>query len=100
MQATIIVAAVFRAGYEAHFQEYSARVRHYLEKHGGQVIRRQRIERTLYGDDRPDLLMMIDFPRREVAERIFFDPEYLNIIPLRDKVFSRFSMYLAPVGDI
>jgi uncharacterized protein (DUF1330 family) len=100
MKATIIVEAVFRTGFEDHFQEYSALVRQYLERHGGQVIRRQRIERTLYGDDKPDLLMVIDFPRREVAEQIFFKPEYLNIIPLRDKVFSRFAMYLAPFGDI
>jgi|SRR5215469_2763047 len=100
MGATIIVEAVFRTGFEEYFQEYSALVRGYLEKHGGQVIRRQRIERKLYGEDKPDLLMVIDFPQREVAERIFFEPEYLNIIPLRDKVFSRFEMYLAPFGDI
>jgi uncharacterized protein (DUF1330 family) len=100
MTTTIIVEAVFKPGFEAHFQEYSARVRRYLDRHGGQVIRRQRIERTLYGENGPDLLMVIDFPSREVAERIFFEPEYLDIIPLRDKVFSRFAMYLAPFGDI
>jgi uncharacterized protein (DUF1330 family) len=100
MKTTIIVEAVFRQGFEVHFPEYSARVRQYLEKHGRQVIRRQRVERTLYGDNQPDLVMMIDFPDRDVAERIFFAPEYLGIIPLRDKVFSRFAMYLAPFGDI
>jgi uncharacterized protein (DUF1330 family) len=100
MKATIIVEGVFRAGYETCFEEYSTRVRRYLEKHQGQVIRRQRIEKTLYGAEQPDLVMVIDFPDRSLAEKVFFEREYLEIIPLRDRVFSRFNMYLAHFGEI
>src|SRR5215469_13552442 len=67
MKATIIVEGVFRAGYATYFEEYSARVRRYLEKHQGQVIRRQKIEQTLYGVEKPDLVMVIDFPERALA---------------------------------
>jgi uncharacterized protein (DUF1330 family) len=98
--ATIVVEATFRDGYEAHFPEYSRQVREYLARHGGQVIRRQRIEKALYGPHRPGLIMLIDFPERETAERIFFAPEYLAIAPLREKVFSGFRMYLARAGEI
>jgi len=100
MKATIIVEGVFRPGHEAHFEEYSQLVRGYLEKHGAQVIRRQRIEKVIYGNDPPDLVMVIDFPDRAVAERIFLEQEYLDFIPLREKVFSRFNMYLAGFGNI
>ncbi|HTP82998.1 MAG TPA: DUF1330 domain-containing protein [Alphaproteobacteria bacterium] len=101
MKATIIVEAVFRPGYETYFAEYSSLVRRYLDKHRGQVIRRQRIEKALYGEgDKPDLVMVIDFSDRALAEKVFFEQEYRDIIPLRDKVFSRFSMYLAEFGDI
>jgi uncharacterized protein (DUF1330 family) len=100
MKATIIVEGVFRSGYEPYFEEYSLRVRRYLEKHQGQVIRRQKIEKILYGQASPDLIMVIDFPQRLLAERIFFEQEYLDIIPLRDRVFSRFDMYLAEFGNV
>jgi uncharacterized protein (DUF1330 family) len=100
MNATIIVEGVFRAGYESYFAEYSARVRRYLEKHQGEVIRRQKIEKVLYGQESPDLVMVIDFPDRSLAARIFFEQEYLDIIPLREKVFSRFNMYLAGFGNV
>ena len=119
-QATIIVEGTFRAGYETCFAEYSRIVRGYLEKHGGVVVRRQRVEKVLYGQRRPDLIesdpiepdsirpdsikpdliMVIDFPDAALAERIFFAPEYLAIIPLRDKVFADFRMYLAAHGEI
>ena len=100
MTATIIVEGVFRPGHEAYFRDYSTLVRRYLDKHQGRVIRRQRIERVLYGAEKPDLVMVIDFPDRALAERIFFEQEYLDIIPLREKVFSRFNMFLAGFGDI
>ncbi len=100
MKATIIVESVSRPGHETYFQEYSTLVRRYLEKHSGRVIRRQRIEKVLYGQEKPDLVMVIDFPDRALAEGIFFEREYLDIIPLRDRVFSCFNMYLASFGDI
>ena len=36
----------------------------------------------------------------EVAERIFFEPEYLSIIPLRDRIFADFRMYLAESDEL
>src|SRR5262249_50987959 len=100
MKTTIIVEGVFRPDFESYFADYSKLVRAYLEKHGGQVIRRQRIAEVLYGEEKMDLVMVIDFPDREIARRIFFEQEYLDIIPLRDRVFSRFSMYLAEAGNV
>ena len=99
-KSTIIIEGVFQEGYQEFFPEYSKRVRDYIYKHGGEVIRRQRIEKTLYGEYRPDLVMVIDFPNKKVAERIFFEQEYLDIIPLRDKIFRQFRMYLALYGEV
>ncbi|MBA8888174.1 uncharacterized protein (DUF1330 family) [Dokdonella fugitiva] len=98
--ATIVVVGTFRAGYEAVFAEYSARVRRFLDRKGARAIRRQRIERVLYGTRAPSLLMLIDFPSREVAATAFFEQDYLDIIPLREQVFSAFEMFLAPLGDV
>jgi uncharacterized protein (DUF1330 family) len=99
-KATIFVEGTFRSGYEEHFADYSRKVRTYLDKHGAEVVRRQRIKKSLYGSGRSDLIMVIDFPSLEVAERIFFEPEYLALIPLRDQVFAEFQMYVAAYGEI
>jgi hypothetical protein len=44
--------------------------------------------------------MLIDFPGIEIAETIFFDAGYISIIPLRDKIFTYFNMYLADFGGV
>lgn len=100
MSATIVVVGRFATGHEAHFAEYSARVRAFLQSKGATTVRRQRVEQTLYGGDHADLVMLIDFPSREAAQDAFFEPAYLELIPLRDQVFSEFRMYLAAPGDI
>lgn len=97
---TIIVEGKFLQDYHCVFPEYSEKIRQYIAGHGGVVIRRQKIERVLYGDDSPDFFMVIDFPSKDIAETLFFDQEYLDIIPLRNKVFSVFKMYMAPFGDV
>jgi uncharacterized protein (DUF1330 family) len=98
--ATIIVLATFRDGHEAHFAEYSARVRSFLDAHGARVVRRQRVEASLFGTGTASLVMLIDVPSRDAAERMFFEPAYRDIIPLRDRVFRDFQMYLAAPGEI
>ncbi|ONH30459.1 DUF1330 domain-containing protein [Pseudofrankia asymbiotica] len=99
-QATIVVEGSFREGYEAHFAEYSGLVRAYLEKNQGTVVRRQLVKKTLYGSHNPDLIMVVDFPSEELAEGLFFAQEYLDIIPLRNRIFADFRMYLARYGEI
>jgi uncharacterized protein (DUF1330 family) len=99
-QATIVVEGTFREGYEDFFEVYSQTVRAYLDRHQGTVIRRQRVKKTLYGAHTPDLIMVIDFPTQEIAETVFFKQEYLDIIPLRDRIFADFRMYLAEYGEI
>jgi hypothetical protein len=75
--ATILVLATFRDGYEAHF-----------------------VEAALYGGGTASIAMVIDVPSRAAAERMFFEPAYRGIIPLRERAFRNFQMYLAAPGEI
>jgi uncharacterized protein (DUF1330 family) len=99
-KATIIVEGTFAEGHEKYFEEYSAAIRNFLKKHNAVVIRRQLVKETLYGQNAPDLFMVIDFDDKNVAKKIFFENEYLQVIPLRDKIFKTFNMYLADAGNL
>ena len=99
-QATIIVEGTFREGYERHFEEYSRIMKTFLAKHQVTTLRRQLIKKTLYGTHAPNLIMVMDFPTEELAESLFFEQEYLDVIPLRDRIFADFRMYLAEFGNV
>lgn len=97
---TVVVAGILQEGYESYFQEYSSCIRRLLAQHDAIVIRRQLIEERLYGNQDLSLVMIIDFQDRTLARSVFFEPEYLSIIPLRDRVFKSFNMYIAVSGDV
>ena len=99
-QATIIVEGTFREGYEEHFDEYSRIMKTFLARRQGTTLRRQLVKKTLYGTHSPSLIMVIDFPTEGLAETVFFEQEYLDVIPLRDRIFSDFRMYLAEYGNV
>ena len=99
-KGTIVIEGTFQQGYESYFQDYSIEIKKFLQKYDAITTRRQLIEKTLYGQDRPNLIMIIDFPNKGLAEKIFFEQEYLSLIPLRDKVFKTFKMYLAKYGNV
>jgi len=99
-QATIVVEGTFREGYEEYFDEYSRTMKAFLAKHQGTTLRRQLIKKTLYGTHTPSLVMVIDFPTEELAATVFFEQEYLDVIPLREKIFADFRMYLAEFGNV
>ena len=99
-KGTIIVEGTFTIGYEEYFKEYSLKIRSFLKQYQTTVIRRQLINETLYGQDKPNLIMLIDFEDREVARKIFFEEEYISLIPLRDKIFKTFKMYLADFDNV
>lgn len=98
--ATIIVEGTFHEDYEQHFDEYSRIMKAFLAKHQVTTLRRQIVKKTLYGSHTPSLIMVMDFPTVELAETLFFTPEYLEVIPLRDRIFADFRMYLAEFGNV
>ena len=99
-KGTIIIQGTFNDGYKAYFEEYSFKVQSFLKKNKTTIIRRQLISKTLYGYEKPSLIMLIDFEDTEIALKIFFEEEYISLIPLRDKVFKSFKMYLADFGNV
>ena len=99
-KSTIIVEGTFNIGYEVYFEEYSFKIQSFLKQYQTTIIRRQLISETLYGHYKPNLIMLIDFEDRDVARKIFFEKEYISLIPLRDKIFKTFNMYLAEFGNV
>ncbi|MFC0453357.1 DUF1330 domain-containing protein [Rhodococcus jostii] len=100
VRATVAIQGTFAPGYEQHFDDYSSLMREFLARHGATVVRRQLVEKTIYGRARPDLFMVIDFPDRSVVELLFLQGEYLGIVPLRNKVFAEFEMHVAAHGEV
>jgi uncharacterized protein (DUF1330 family) len=68
----------------AAFREYRNRVGATVEQYGGRfVVRGGRVD-PKEGDWQPHLLVMLEFPSLEQAERWYNSPEYKPLIAIRE----------------
>jgi uncharacterized protein (DUF1330 family) len=69
----------------AAFKEYRNRVGATIEQYGGRFVVRGGRVNAKEGDWRPRLLVMIEFPNLEQAERWYNSSEYKPLIAMREK---------------
>jgi uncharacterized protein (DUF1330 family) len=68
----------------AAFREYRNRVGATVEQYGGKFVVRGGTVNPKEGDWQPRLLVMLEFPNLEQAERWYHSPEYKPLIAIRE----------------
>ena len=69
----------------AAFQEYRERIGATVEQYGGRFVIRGGRVNPKEGDWKPRLLVMLEFPSLEQAERWYNSSEYKPLIAMREK---------------
>lgn len=77
------------------FLEYSKRSNANGEAHGGVVTRKHGIVSNAGSGPKPDFLIEVQYPSEQQATSAFNSSEYLQIVPLRDAVFSEVQILIA-----
>ncbi|MBV1881516.1 MAG: DUF1330 domain-containing protein [Pseudomonadales bacterium] len=93
---TVILEGSFHIGGKSspEFEEYSRRSNANGEAHGGVVLSHYLISENLGQGEKPEFILVIQYPTRENAKQAFTCDEYNQIIPLRNKVFKEVKILL------
>jgi len=70
------------------FKEYSRRSNANGESHGGVVLHKYQVTSNLGSGDTPHMVLIIEYPSVEMAEKTFTNEEYISILPLREVAFK------------
>ncbi len=76
------------------FKEYSKRSNANGETHGGVVLKKYMIKENLGLGEKPDFVLIVEYPSYEAAEKTFSSEEYRKILPLRDIAFKEVKILL------
>ncbi|SEL52157.1 Uncharacterized conserved protein, DUF1330 family [Aquimarina amphilecti] len=75
---------------------------HYLEKVGvlykkvdAKPINKFKITKPLIGDYSPSLVSIMEFPNMKSLNDVFNSDEYKELLPYRDKAFSKLEAYIS-----
>ena len=93
---TVILEGSFRNGgkVSSEFEEYSRRSNANGEAHGGVVIKNYLISENLGQGEKPDFILIVEYPSRDSAQKAFTSDEYSRIITMRNKVFKEVKILL------
>ena len=69
----------------ATYLRYVAQVRDVVEQHGGRYLTRGGKVAAMFGDWKPERIILIEFESSQQARECFSSPEYKAIAPLREK---------------
>jgi len=77
------------------FHEYARRSAENGEAHGGKVLGKYQIVENLGQGTKPDVVFVVEYPSRKIANDTFISTEYTSIISLRDAAFEEVKILLS-----
>ena len=85
----LIVEATPNPENKDELQSYSSQSPSFLKKHGGAPVASYNIESAMDSEGKPAVIAVFSFPNREAIQDLLInDPDYQQLIPLRDKGFK------------
>ena len=95
MKTFLVVEATPNPENMEELQAYGAKSQPLLKKHGGVQVAGYDVEHVMNTEDKPAMIGVFSFPNREAIDNLLVnDPEYQEIIPLRNKGFKDIKLII------
>ena len=76
-------------------QSYSSQAPAIAKKHGGVPVASYNVESAIDSEEKPAAIAVFSFPNREAIQDLLInDPDYQQLIPLRDKGFKSIRFFV------
>jgi uncharacterized protein (DUF1330 family) len=85
----LIVEATPNMENKNELQSYFSQAPAITKKHGGVPVASYNVESAIDSEEKPTVIAVFSFPNREAIQSLLVnDPDYQQLIPLRDKGFK------------
>ena len=90
----IVKASVNPEGKE-ELKSYSEKSSVIFKEAGAKPVQKLAIDRVLVGEEKPDLMVISEWPSKKVLLDVFESEVYKAIIPLRDAAFLTLEVFIS-----
>lgn len=94
----VIIATINPQEREA-FEYYKTEINKQYESVGAEVTKRYPILQSLTGSEKPDFILVVEFPNQEALQKLFTSEEYQKISPYREKGFIKLNAMLSVMQE-
>ena len=91
----LIVEATPNPENQHELQSYVSQAPAILKRHGGVAVANYSVESAIDSEEKPAVFGVFSFPNREaIQDLLTHDPDYQQLIPLRDKGFKSIRYFV------
>lgn len=93
-QAFLIVEATPSPSNAEDMQKYGSQSYTIMAKHGGEPVSNYKVQSVMDSGEKPVMIGVFSFPSEDAISNMVNDPEYLAIVPFRDRAFSSIRLFV------
>lgn len=91
----LIIIGFINSQEQESFNHYSTQINQLYDNVGAEVTSRYPIVQTLLGEEKPDFILVVEFPDQQSLQQLFTSEEYKNLVPYREKAFSKINVFIS-----
>ncbi len=77
------------------FEYYSTEINELYKEARAEVTDRFPIYQTALGDEKPDFVLVVEFPDEKSLQQLFSSEKYKEIAPYREKAFNKLNVLIS-----
>ncbi|MEH6836919.1 MULTISPECIES: DUF1330 domain-containing protein [Falsihalocynthiibacter] len=93
-QAFLVVEATPNPDNADDMQKYGSQSYAIMAKHGGEPAANYKVQSVMDLGEKPAMIGVFSFPSAEAINGMVNDPEYLAIVPFRNRAFSNIRLFV------
>lgn len=91
----LIIIGFINPQEQESFDHYATNMRALYETVDAKVVDKYPIVQTIMGDEKPDFIMVVEFPNQEAFIKLFSSEAYQRIVPYREKGFKKLEVFVS-----
>lgn len=94
LKIILIIIAFANPNEKESFDHYVTNIREQYEMVGAKPVKYP-INHVVMGKEKPDFIMIVEFPNQEALQKLFGSEDYKKLVPYREKAFTNLKVFLS-----
>ncbi len=95
LKIILIIIGFINPQEKQSFDYYATNMHQQYESVGAVIIEKYPIIHNAVGEERPDFVMIVEFPNQQAFQKLFSSEEYKKLVPYREKGFTKLNVFIS-----
>lgn len=95
LEIILIIMGFINPQEQQSFDFYASNMRQQYENVGAKIVDRYPIVHNVFGGEKPDFVMVVEFPNQESFQKLFASEAYKKLVPYREKGFNKLNVFIS-----